>query len=239
VLNAAPQCPFGRDQHRVWIDLEGGDAEFVQMRGPCRLVGEVTIGMFGEPGDHLSGERTFAHIGERCVIDDVIAMAGAQQAEEVEAALGGGGGEGGEMGIADLGAEAILGLVARAGVVHRDPGRARKPGAQHIARFRVKTVMAGGQEADQLALGDVNAKAAHQRQQPRHRGLSLMVLGEHETAQLRPEMAIEALRQRRRHDLAVRGQPALALELDNMRMDHQVLHHEAGVALEARVGRRC
>ena len=37
----------------------------------------------------------------------------------------------------------------------------------------------------------------------RHRGLSLMIVGEHETAQLRPEMAIKALRQRRRYDLAV------------------------------------
>jgi hypothetical protein len=62
-------------------------------------------------------------------------------------------------------------------------------------------------------------------QQPRHRGLSLMILGEHETAQLRPEMAIEALRQRRRHNLAVRGQPALALKVDDMRMQHQLLNH--------------
>jgi len=32
-------------------------------------------------------QRPFAHIGERCVIDDVIAMTGAEQAEEVEAAF--------------------------------------------------------------------------------------------------------------------------------------------------------
>src|ERR1700729_132703 len=63
-------------------------------------------------------------------------MAGAQQAEKIEAALRGGGGEGGEMGVADLGAKAVIGLVARAGVVHRDPGRARQPGAQYIARSR-------------------------------------------------------------------------------------------------------
>jgi len=41
-----------------------------------RLLGEVMIAMFGEPGDHMSGQRTFAHISERRVVDDVIAMAG-------------------------------------------------------------------------------------------------------------------------------------------------------------------
>jgi hypothetical protein len=237
VPNAAPQRAFGGDQHRVRIDLEGGDAEPFQMRGPCRLIGEVTVGMLGEPSDHRAGQRALAHIGERRVIDDVIAMAGTQQAKEVEAALGWGGGEGREVGIADLGAEAIMRLVARAGVVHRDPGRARKGGAQHLARFPVKAVVVGGQQADQLALRDVDAKAAQQRQQPRHRGLSLMILGEHETAQLRPEMAIKALRQRRRYDLAVHGQPALALKVNDVRMHYQLLNHKAGVALETRAGR--
>jgi hypothetical protein len=76
VLDAAPQCAFGGDQHRVRIDLEGGDAELFQMRGPRRLIGEIMIGMFGEPGNHMRRQRPFAHIGERRVIDDVIAVAG-------------------------------------------------------------------------------------------------------------------------------------------------------------------
>ncbi len=83
----------------------------------------------------MSRERACAHIGERLGIDDVIAMAGPQQVEEVEAALRGGGAEPGEMRVADLGAEAVPGLVARAGVIHRDPGGARKSGAQHRARL--------------------------------------------------------------------------------------------------------
>src|SRR5580704_12191776 len=143
------------------------------------------------------------------------------------------------MGVADLGTEAIIGLMARPGVVHRDPGRARQPGAQHLACFRVKAAMAGGQQADHLAFGNVDAQAAQQRHQPRHCGLSLMILGEHETAQLRPEMAIEAIRQRRRYDLAIGCQPALALKVDDVRMQHQLLNHKAGVALETRAGRRC
>src|SRR5271163_4698487 len=151
-LDAAPQRAFGGDQHGVRIDLQGRDAELFQVRRPGLLIGEVTVGMFGEPGDHMASQRAFAHIGERGVIDDVIAMAGAQQAEKIEAALRGGGDEGGEMGVADLGAEAVSCLVACAGVIHRD----RQPGAQYIARFVAKAILAGGQQADHLALGNVD-----------------------------------------------------------------------------------
>src|SRR5258708_2991941 len=97
---------------------------------PSRLIGEPPVWMLGQEGVHMSRERAFVHIGERLGIDDVIAMAGPQQVEEVEAARRGGGAEPGEMRIADLGAEAVPGLVARAGVIHRDPGGARKSGAQ-------------------------------------------------------------------------------------------------------------
>jgi hypothetical protein len=65
-----------------------------------------------------------------------------------------------------------------------------------------------------------------------------MVLGEHEAAQLRSEMAIDAGRQRRCQHAAVGGQPALAAEIDDVTTDHQVLHHEARGAFEARAGRR-
>ena len=44
---------------------EGGNAELFQMRGPCRLIGEVTIGMFGEPGDHMRRQRPFAGFSAR------------------------------------------------------------------------------------------------------------------------------------------------------------------------------
>ena len=237
-LDAAPQRAFGGDQHGVRIDLQGRDAELFQVRRPGLLIGEVAVGMFGEPGDHMAGQRAFAHIGERGVIDDVIAMAGAQQAEKIEAALRGGGDEGGEMGVFDLGAEAVSCLVACAGVIHRDPGAARQPGAQYIARLVAKAILAGGQQADHLALGNVDAERLQQCHQSRHRGLPLMILGEHEAPQLRPEMASDAGRQRCRRHLAVGGLPALALEIDDVRTQHQVLHHEAGVALEARAGRR-
>jgi hypothetical protein len=52
-------------------------------------------------------------------------------------------------------------------------------------------------------------------------------------------MAINAFRQRRRHHLAVRRLPALAADIDDVWTDQQVLHHEAGIAFEARARRRC
>jgi hypothetical protein len=64
------------------------------------------------------------------------------------------------MGIADLRAEAVGGFVARASVVHRDPGGAGKPGAQHIASLGEKVVLALDQQAQDLAFADEDAEAA-------------------------------------------------------------------------------
>jgi hypothetical protein len=134
-LDAAPQRVLGGDQHRIGTDFERRDAELFQMCGPRPLIGKAALGMFGKPGDQVSGQRAFAHIGERYVVDDVIAMAGAQQAEEIEPAHRVRGGEGGEVRVANLGAEAVLRPMTRPGVVHGDPGAVREAGTQHIARF--------------------------------------------------------------------------------------------------------
>jgi hypothetical protein len=84
-----------------------------------------------------------------------------------------------------------------------------------------------------LALGDEDAEAAQQRHQARYRHLPLMILGEHEAAQLRPEVTIDAGRQRRSHHVTIRRLPAFAAEIHHMRTDHQILHHEARVTFEA------
>jgi len=60
-----------------------------------------------QAGHHMRGQRAFAHVSQRLGIDDVIAMAGAQQREKVEAALRAGGAEPGEVRIANLRAEAV------------------------------------------------------------------------------------------------------------------------------------
>ena len=165
-------------------------------------------------------------------------MARAQQLEEVAAALGSGGAEPGKMGVADLRAEAVRSFMASPGVVHRDPGGAGEPGTQHITGFIEEAVLAGDQQTHELALGDHDAERAQQRQQPRDRDLPLMILGEHEAAQFRAKMPVDAGRQRRRCGRAVRRLPALATEIHHMRTDHQVLHHKIRVPLEARTLRR-
>jgi hypothetical protein len=83
-----------------------------------------------------------------------------------------------------------------------------------------------------LSLGDQDAERPQQRQQPRHRDLPLMILGQHEAAQFWPKVSADASRQWRRHHLAVRPLPALAPEIHHMRTDHQVLHDKIRMAFE-------
>ena len=54
---------------------------------PGRAIGEGAIGMLGEARDDGSGERASTHSGQRFGIDDVIAVPGTQELEEVETAL--------------------------------------------------------------------------------------------------------------------------------------------------------
>ncbi len=63
------------------------------MSVPRRAIGEDAILMLAQAGDDGPGERAGAHIGQGFVIDDVVAMPGAQQVEEVEAAFRAGGPE--------------------------------------------------------------------------------------------------------------------------------------------------
>jgi hypothetical protein len=60
-----------------------------------------------------------------------------------------------------------------------------------------------------------------------------MILGEHEAAQFRTKVPVDAGRQRRRDGHAVHRLPAFAAKIHNVRMDHQVLHNEIRVAFEA------
>ena len=128
--------------------------------------------------------------------------------------------------------------MARPGVVGRDPRRVRQAGAQHGAGFVLETLLAGDQQADDLPLGDEDAEPLQHRDQSRRRDLSLMVLGEHEAAQFRSEMTIDAWRQGRHHRLAVRGLPAFPVKVGDKRADQQILNQEARIAFETRAGRR-
>ncbi len=73
---------------------------------------------------------------------------------------------------------------------------------------------------------------ARLRGDPLHCHLTLMVLQQHEAAQLRPEMPADAPWQRRDHHLPFRRRPALAAVADHLSLQHQILHDKRLVALE-------
>jgi hypothetical protein len=144
--------------------------------------------------------------------------------------------EGGEAVVAELGADAVAVPVAGAGVVDADPVRRGQPGPQHLARLVEEGVLARVQQPHDLALGDQDADRPELGDQARHRDLALVVLGQHEAAQLGPEVAGDAGRHRGDHGPAVRGQPAFAAQAEDVRAEHEVLYEEVLVALEARAG---
>ncbi len=202
--DAAPQGAFGGEGDRVVTAFECGDAEPVEMPLPAEAVGEPGLSMAGEPGDCRPGEMMLAQIGEGLGIDHVILMTRPQEVEKVAPALREGGAEPGEMRVADLGAEAVLPLVARRGIVERDPGRARQPGPQHLARLAEKALLPGDQQPHHLTLGNCQAEAAQLLGQPRHRHLALVVLRHDKAPQLGAEMSRGPGRQRR-HPRCGRG----------------------------------
>src|SRR5882672_3285763 len=104
-------------------------------------IGEEPVRMLGQAGDHRPGEGAVAHIGQRFGIDDIIAMARTQQFEKVAAAFRLCRSKPGELCVADLSAEAVDGLVTSPGVIHRDPGSADEPGAEHIAGLVKEAVL--------------------------------------------------------------------------------------------------
>ena len=130
---------------------------------PGGLVGELAHRMGGQSANDRPGQGMLAHVGERRVIDDVVGVSGAQQVEEVQPALAAGGAEPGEPVVADLRADAVGAAMARAGVVHRDPGRRLQPGAQNLAGLRQEAVLLVGQQAHDLPLGDADADRPQQR----------------------------------------------------------------------------
>ena len=129
--------------------------------------------------------------------------------------------------------------MARAGVVDRDPGRRCQAGAQHVTRLADEAVLAADQQSHDLSLGDLDADRREQGDQPWDGDLTLVILCQHEAAQLRPEMAVDPGRQRRHHRAAIGGHPALAAEPDGDRPQHHILDQEILVAFETGARRHC
>jgi hypothetical protein len=207
------------------------------MRLPSGLVREGALRMACQECDHRSGQGVLAHVGQRLGIDDVVTMPGPQQLEEVQPALAGRAAEPGEVVVADLRADAIHRLVPRPGVVDRDPARARQPGPQHLPALLEEAPLTLDQQAHDLPLGDGDPNRPQLRDQPRHGGLPLMVLGQHIAPQLRPEVALHPARQGRHHQPPSRRQPPLAAAAHRLGPQHQILDQEVLVAVEPRAGR--
>ena len=74
---------------------------------PGHLVGEALVGMGGQLRDYGAGQAALAHVGERLGVDHVVGVAGPQDLEEIQPALGRGGGERGEVVVAELGADGV------------------------------------------------------------------------------------------------------------------------------------
>lgn len=117
----------------------------------------MPIGMVRQQLGHPGAESAVAHIGERFGVDHIIGVAGAQQIEEVVPALRTGRSEPGEMVVADMGAKAVLCLVACAGIVDPQPGRTAQARAQYVAALVEKSVLPGGQQPHHLPLRDRDA----------------------------------------------------------------------------------
>jgi hypothetical protein len=124
--------------------------------------------------------------------------------------------------------------MACTGVVGRYIGRRLQPGAQNRLRFADEFVLFVRQQALHLAFRDRHAHGLQQRHQPRQCRLPLMIVHQHEAAQVRTEMAIDPRRQGGQDRLAIRRDPALAQIARRPGRNHQLLHEKGLVAFEAR-----
>src|SRR5262249_61985317 len=107
-----------------------------------------------------------------------------QHLEEIQPALGTGRSEGGKLIVADMGAEAVLGFVARTGIVDRDPSCRGKPRAMDVACLSKEGILAINEQPHNLALGDDDADVVEQVHQPWHRDLALHILSNDESLEL-------------------------------------------------------
>jgi hypothetical protein len=154
--------------------LQARDAEPLQMTMPSLRADEMRLRMLGQSRDRVLRQGATPHGLERGGVDDVIAVAGAQQLEEVEPALRAGGGEEGKARVADLRAHAVRRPMSSTGVVDRDPPRRLQPGPQHRARLLDEALLACDQQPDQLALGNRDADRSQLLDQSRHGDLPLI-----------------------------------------------------------------
>jgi hypothetical protein len=107
---------------RVWIADRGmASKENLAWLRASGAVGKASLRLSAELYDQRVRQAVLSHVGQGGVVDEVGGVAGVEQLEKVQAALGAGRDEGREVVVAELGADTVLGLVAGAGVVNGDP----------------------------------------------------------------------------------------------------------------------
>ena len=159
-LDRAPQRRFAGHAHRVGRDPQIGEAERAQVAHPFLARAKDPRRMAGEPVDDRLGQIAGAHVGDRGRIDDVAGRPAQQAAQESQARLPRPGAERGEAVGADVGGEAGLAGVARAGVVDGDERRAAKPCRQHLLVLGAERLEFGGQQPHHLTFRDHHPRPA-------------------------------------------------------------------------------
>ena len=129
--NPAPQGPLAGDAHRIGVDFKPGEPQGFKMCHPGLKANKEAGFVSGQQLDEHGRKAMIAHVIERRVIDLVALITSAQQFQKIQPALSLCGGKPGEMIAADMGAIAIAGPMAGAGIVHRDPSGGLKPGAKN------------------------------------------------------------------------------------------------------------
>jgi len=104
---------------------------------------------------------------------------------------------------------------------------------QHFAVFGEKTILLCGQLPLDLAFGDRHADRMQQRRQAGQGGLALMILHQHEAAQVGAEMSVGSLGRRCHDRLAGGCRPPLAAVANGMYRQHKPCTRLGVVALEA------
>jgi hypothetical protein len=128
----------------------------LEMAQPGRRGGELSLRVRLQQLDHRPRQGMLAHVLQRRRVDDVVGMAGTQQLEEVQPALAARRAEPGEAVVADVRADPVGAAVARAGVVHRDPGGGLQPRPQHLPGLGEEVVLPADQQAHHLTLADAD-----------------------------------------------------------------------------------
>ena len=170
------------------------------------------------------------------LIDHIVGVRPPEDLQEVEPALAVGALEAGEQLVADVGAVAVVSLVPRPGIIHLHVGRDRQGRRQQLGLLLVEGLGLLGEDAAELAGGDVDAQLVQLLQEQRLGHVLVVILVQDEADQVRPEVAAgqDVGGQGGDQGSAVGGLPAFAAVAGDLGPEDQILNDEVLVSLEDR-----